>query len=118
MTYAPSGCAKIGGSVVVAKESGPRAGPIQESVRANLYAAGIELADAELTSEGDQWKYESAHPIARNWLNYHVDRSWPFSVMESKCSPPLTPIKTLKPVEPNIRKPSPKPLQVSYGVEP
>lgn len=93
-------------------------GQLQESVRANLYAAGIELADAELTSEGDQWKIRVS-PSDRSKLA-QLSRGSVMAVQchGEQCSPPLTPIKTLKPVEPNIRKPLPKPLQVSYGVEP
>ena len=89
----PLGCATIGGSVVVAKESGPGLGQLQESVRANLYAAGIELADAELTSEGDQWKIRVS-PSDRSKLA-QLSRGSVMAVQchGEQCSPPLTPSK-------------------------
>ena len=91
---------------------------LQESVRANLYAAGIELEDAELTSQGDQWKIRVSASDRSKLAQLSRGSVTAVQCHGKQCAPPLTPIKTLKLVEPNIRKRLPKPLQVSYGVEP
>lgn len=93
-------------------------GQLQESVRANLYAAGIELADAELTSEGDQWKIRVSASERSKLAQISRGSVMAVQCHGERCSPPLTTTKTLKVVQSKARKKLPKPLQVSYGVEP
>ena len=114
----PGSAPKSGAQLWLPKSQVQGLGQLQESARANLYAAGVELEDAELTSEGDQWKIRVSASDRSKLAQLSRGSVMAVQCHGEQCSPQLTPIKTVKSVQPKIRKPVAKPLQVSYGVKP
>ncbi len=109
---------QAGAQVWLPKNQVQGLGELEKAVKANLYASGIEISDAVLTPEGGQWKILVSASERSKLAQLSRGSVLAIQCHGEQCSPPLTPIKTLKPLKPKPQKKLAKPLQVSYGVEP